>query len=142
LLVASASLGGAGMLLGGLLDVAGAGPHVHGLTHWPPGFASGLMLLGCGAGCVLAGACRRGSVLPLGPAATLAGFAGMLVGMEAARAALTTTLETVPHGALHLGMLAGMLAGMAGGQRAVALATRAVATLRADRRPAAARETA
>jgi hypothetical protein len=142
LLVASASLGGAGMLLGGLLDAAGAGPHVHGVAHWPPGFASGLMLLGCGAGCVLAGGCRRGSVIPLGPAAILSGFAGMLVGMEAARAALTTTLGAVPHGVSHLGMLAGMLAGMAGGPRAVALTSRAVTTLRPDRRPTGAREAA
>jgi hypothetical protein len=66
----------------------------------------------------------------------------MLVGMEAARAALTTTLGAVPHGVSHLGMLAGMLAGMAGGPRAVALTSRAVTTLRPDRRPTGAREAA
>jgi hypothetical protein len=123
-LLACASLGGAGMLLGGLLDT-GRGDHLHVSAHWPPGYGFGLMLLGCTAGCWLVGACKRSKPPLLGLGPTLAGLLGMLTGMQAAALALP---PATPGWLRHLAMLAGMLAGTALAQHAAMRVNRAVAS--------------
>lgn len=113
-LLACASLGGAGMLVGSLLD--GRGHHLHATVQWPPGYSLGLMFLGCTTGCWLVGACKHSRQPLLGTGPTVAGLAGMLVGMQAAALA---TPAVAPEWSRHLAMLAGMLAGTALAQHAV-----------------------
>jgi hypothetical protein len=104
--VASAAMGGLGMLIGAWLDGGGAchaGPAI--------GFATAGMVVACSASCVwVCGASGRPRFDPVLHGVALA---SMFFGEEAARAGATLAGRTAGHGVLVLGMGVGTAIGAA-----------------------------